>query len=153
MRRTWALAAMLVILASNSTRAGTEPPEAGRYVANILVSEVVGAECPDRTGDQYVGVVHYQGFNGDGLTIRIPVTFDGRAVIDEQRLRTIAGRGTVNPSGSFRAHLTRVNITITGTFEATLTLDDREAFTAQVVESAPEISCTEVFQIGLVRSG
>jgi hypothetical protein len=47
-----------------------------------------------------------------------------------------------------------IDLRITGSFEADLTLEDAEAFKVRLTEMAPVvIDCTEVFRIALVRSG
>jgi hypothetical protein len=144
-------AALIVV----SSAEGATDPEPGRYLANIFVAEVHGVECPDHLGADYQGVVRYQGIDGTRLTIRIPVVFDGYPVIDQQILTVTTGAGTLTPRGKFSVHLSApIDFRITGSFHARLRLsDDPQSFTATVTETAPLISCTEVFRIGLVRSG
>jgi hypothetical protein len=115
---------------------------------------VRGAECPDRLGATYDGIVLYRGINANEVTIRIPVVFDGYPVIDRQVLTITAG-GNLKPRGNFSAHLSDpIDLRIIGSFEAKLTLsDDREAFRVGLTEMAPSIGCTEHFRIGLVRAG
>jgi hypothetical protein len=132
---------------------GCGPPEAGRYMAKILVSKVDGAECPDRQGNVYDGVVQYPGFGGSRVTIRIPVVSDGPA-LDREVLTITSGTGTKRPRGDFSARFTSpINMRITGEFEAKLTLIGAEEFTATITEMSSKIDCTEVLRIALVRSG
>jgi hypothetical protein len=147
--------ALTALMASGTAWSATVAPEPGRYLADILVSEVHGVECPDRLGAEYHGVVDYRGLDGHRLIIRIPVVFDGYSVIDRQVLTVTSGAGTLKPRGDFFAHISApIDLGVRGSFEAELTLsDDREAFRARVTEMAPLIDCTEVFRIALVRAG
>jgi hypothetical protein len=153
--RTFPLAAMALLAFATAPLAhSATPPKPGRYSANISVAEVEGAECPDPLGAQYQGVARYRGLNGSRLTIRIPIVFDGVPVFDRQVLTITAGKGSLSPSGDFSARITApIDLTVSGTFDATLTLSDAESFGATVVETAPEIACTEKFVISLVRTG
>ena len=154
MHKMRSAAAAITALITASSAWGAARPEPGRYFANILVSEVRGAECPDRQGAVYDGVAQYGGLDATRVTIRIPVVFDGYSVIDLQVLTITSGRGTLKPRGSFSAHLSApIDLGISGSFEAGLALDDAELFRVRLIEVAPSIDCVEVFKIGLVRSG
>ncbi len=154
MHRVRAAGAAITALIAASSAWGAARPDPGRYLANILVSEVRGAECPDRQGAVYEGVAQYGGLDATRVTIRIPVVFDGYSVIDLQVLTITSGRGTLKPRGSFSAHLSApIDLGIRGSFEAGLALEDAELFRVRLIEVAPSIDCVEVFKIGLVRSG
>jgi hypothetical protein len=155
MHRARLAGAALTALITASSAWGSVNPDPGRYLAKIVVAEVHGRECPDHRGASYDGVVRYRGLDGREVNIRIPIVFDGYPVFDLQALTITSGIGTLRPRGKFSAHITApINLRITGSFEAELTLsDDPEAFKVRLTEVAPLISCTEVFSIALVRSG
>jgi hypothetical protein len=123
-------------------------------MAAIVVTQVHGTLCPDRLGAHYQGVVLYRGFDARRVTIHIPIVFEGFSVLDIQELKITTGAGMLRPRGDFSAHITDpIDLTINGTFEAALMLEDAEAFRVKLTEMAPAIDCTEVFRIALVRSG
>jgi hypothetical protein len=75
-------------------------------------------------------------------------------VLDLQTLTITSGLGTLTPRGAFSAFLTApIDVGLTDSFEAELTLDDPEAFGATIAEMVPSIDFTEVFRIALVKSG
>jgi hypothetical protein len=155
MRKGRAVGAALTAFVMASSAWGAAAPEPGKYLAKIAVVEVRGLLCPDRLGARYDGVVDYPGLNGTRVTIRIPIILDGFPVIDLQVLKATSGVGTVRPRGRLSILITDpINLRLTGSFEAVLTLsDDPEAFRARVTETVPQINCTEVFSLALTRSG
>jgi hypothetical protein len=155
MHKGGAVGAALTALVMASSAWGAADPEPGKYLAKIAVVKVDGAECPDRQGERYDGVVEYAGLDGTQVTIRIPIIFDGYPVFDQQVLKVTSGVGTVRPRGSLSILITApIDLRLTGSFEAALILtDDRQAFGARVTETAPQIDCIEVFSLALTRSG
>jgi hypothetical protein len=159
------VAALTAFVAASSAWGATAPqPEPGRYLAKIVVTEAHPAECPYPLGADYSGVLHYGGLQASQMTIRIPMVIDGSSLIDRQVLTITSGAGSVRPSGTLSVHMTPLDLTVTGSFEAELTPSDSEAFMAKITEMVPAIvpgrggavdprgDCTEVLQIALTRT-
>jgi hypothetical protein len=151
-----AAAALAALLATSTARGATVPPEAGKYMATIHVSEASGTECPAKRGDNFHGVFTYPGFTAKRIVIRFPVDFDGYPGIDLLVLTITSGAGTVKPRGNFLEQISAGPFVLkaAGSFAAVLTLtDDPQSFSAKVSEQATTVNCDAVLQIGLVRIG
>jgi hypothetical protein len=133
---------------------GDTPPEPGTYTASILVTEVEGYECLDQKGDKYTGTLQYDGIKATKATLRKPYLYDDKYYITKLSLTITRGVGTLSPSGTFSLHLTvPFVLTVTGTFRAKLIFSDAKAFTEKLTVTATNISCTEGFEIALMRTG
>ena len=147
--------AIAAFLAASSAF-GAAAPEPGKYSADILVTEVHGAQCLDHVGDKYHGTLQYQGIDAKHATLRKPVLYDNTYLIEHLTLTITSGVGTLSPHGTFSLEITTPigELKLTGSFEAKLAFSDKEAFTERlIVMASSPIECTEVFQIALVRSG
>jgi hypothetical protein len=153
MRKARIPVALAAFLAASSA-SGATPPQPGRYTADIVVTEVHGAECLDQTGDKYHGVLVYGGINATKATLRKPVLVDKVHLIEHLTLTITSGIGTLSPSGTFSLEVASpLDLKVSGTFEAKLIFSDAEAFTERLTVMAPSVDCTEAFDIALVRSG
>jgi hypothetical protein len=149
-------AALAALLTTSTAWSATVPPEPGKYLAKIHVSETSGTECPAKPGDNFHGVFNYPGFTAKRIVIRFPIDFDGYMGTNLLVLTITSGSGTVKPRGTFSEQISAGPFVLkaSGSFTAVLTLtNDPQSFSAKVSEHATTINCDAVLQLGLVHVG
>jgi hypothetical protein len=149
-------AALAALLATSTAGGATVPPEAGKYLARLTVTQATGTQCPVHRGDRFHGVVQYPGFTAKRLTIRAPIDIGGYPAIDTLVLTVTSGAGSVRLRGRFLEQIVGgpIDLKVTGSFAAVLTLtDDPKSFTVRLSEDAASIDCNAVVQIALVQVG
>jgi hypothetical protein len=134
---------------ASSAWAGTAP-KPGKYLAHILVTKAIGAQCPVRQGAEFRGILYYGGPLDVKEVVVIHIDYDKYYVIARLTLTITSGSGTLR--GTFSLLLEEpLNLEIRGSFQAKLISSDADAFTELLTITAPIIDCTEVLRIGAER--
>lgn len=147
-----AVAALTTIMIASSAWGGTAP-QPGKYLAHILVTKVIGAQCPDHQGDRHSGTFYYGGPLDKRQIVVTHIEYDGFYVVERLTLTITSGAGTLSQSGTFSLLLEEpFNLGIKGSFQAKLVSSDADAFTELLTVTARTgIDCTEVLRIGSER--
>ena len=144
-----AVAALITLIAASSAWAGTAP-KPGKYIAHILATKAIGAQCPVHQGAELSGIFYYGGPLDVKEVVVIHIDYDNYYVIARLTLTITSGPGTL--SGTFSLLVEEpLNLEFRGSFQAKLVSSDADAFTEILTLTAPTIDCTEVLRIGAER--
>jgi hypothetical protein len=144
-------AVLAAVIGAPTAWGGAMPPEPGKYLAHITVSDAQGVGCFGiKSGDSLTGTLNYAGFSAKRTTLRYFL----RTGFESQVLYVYSGAGTIQLSGMFTSGHPPLGVA-EGPFRAVITpSDDPESFSMTLAERWDVLGpCCEVFQISLMRIG